>query len=75
MSGGEKCNLLKHSASDTVIQCGEEAASSKAHMYVRPWDVFKTGLYFKPVSKCDVFKKSCVKSLFLLSGLILNVMC
>jgi hypothetical protein len=64
MSGGETCNLLKHSASDTVIQCGEETASSKAHMYVRPWDVFKTGLYFEPVSKCDVFKIHVLKANF-----------
>jgi hypothetical protein len=41
MFGGETRNLLKHSASEAALYCGEEAAFPKAHMYDIPWDDFQ----------------------------------
>ena len=63
-SVGETCNLLERSASEAAVQCGEEAASSKVHMHVKPWEFLQTLFYVKPVSKCDVFKINVVKAEF-----------
>ena len=57
-------NLLERSASEASVQCGEEAASSKAHIHVRPWDVFQTLSNVKPRSKFDVFKNYVLKAGF-----------
>ena len=64
MLGGETCNLLERSASEAAVQCGEEVASSKAHIHVKPWDVFQTLSHVKPRSKFDVFKNYVLKAGF-----------
>ena len=64
MFGGGTCNLLECSASEEAVQCGEEASSSKAHIHVKPWDIFQTLFYVKHRSKFDVFKKYVLKAGF-----------